>query len=161
MEIVVKGKEIILEKDYLTDAEVHVIVQEALKAYNKKGDFEDYDYSPLSMNTVFYILLFAQCIKDYDDKSLDVYNEYYNAGVQYELLNVVTNAKEAYDLMMTISKSMSSIENIISKNLNKLIDSAMSKIPDDETMIKMIDSLPQEWQNTLKQYNQIIGKGDE
>ena len=110
------------------------------------------------MVTNFYALLFGFCIEGYDIDSDEDYNKYYNIGTHYELLRVVTNADEAYHLMMSLSKQMISVENIIDKNLNKLVDTITEKIPDAKTMNKMINKLPKEWQNVVNQYNEITGK---
>ena len=77
-------------------------------------------------------------------------------GVQYELLKVITNADEAYHLMMSLSKQMFSVENILDKNLNKLVNLISKKIPDKKTLNEMIDKLPDEWKSALGEYNQIM-----
>ena len=105
-----------------------------------------------------YVLIFGFCIEGYNIDSDEDYNKYYNIGTHYELLRVVTNADEAYHLMMSLSKQMISVENIIDKNLNKLVDTITEKIPDAKTMNKMINKLPKEWQNVVNQYNEITGK---
>lgn len=158
MEITVKGNKITLKKDYLTNGEVNYIVSEVLKIYNDSGDIEGYDYNPLTMVTNFYALLFGFCIEGYDIDSDEDYNKYYNIGTHYELLRVVTNADEAYHLMMSLSKQMISVENIIDKNLNKLINMITEKIPDAKTMNKMVNKLPKDWQKVVNQYNEITGK---
>ena len=114
MEITVKGNKITLKKDYLTNGEVNYIVGELLKIYNDSGDIEGYDYNPLTMITNFYALLFGFCIEGYDIDSDEDYNKYYNIGAHYELLRVVTNADEAYHLMISLSKQISPFKNFIS-----------------------------------------------
>ena len=156
--ITVKEKKITLKKDYLTNGEVNYIVGEVLKIYDQSGDIDGYDYSPLAMITNFYALLFAECIEGYDLDDVDMYNEYYNIGTQYELLRVVTNADEAYHLMISLSKQIISVENIIDKNLNKLINMVIERIPDAKTMNKMVNKLPKDWQKVVNQYNEITGK---
>ena len=115
MEITVKGNKITLKKDYLTNGEVNYIVGEVLKIYDNSGDIEGYDYSPLTMITNFYALLFGFCIEGYNIDSDEDYNKYYNIGTHYELLRIVTNADEAYHLMMSLSKQIISVENIVDK----------------------------------------------
>ena len=116
MEIEVKGNKIELSKSFLTNGEVNYIITEVLKIYNQNDDdIEGLDYSPLAMMTNFYALLFSMCIKDYNLDDIGMYNKYYNMGVQYELLKVITNADEAYHLMMSLSKQMFSVENILDK----------------------------------------------
>ena len=157
MEIEVKGNKIELSKSFLTNGEVNYIITEVLKIYNQNDDdIEGLDYSPLAMMTNFYALLFSMCIKDYNLDDIGMYNEYYNMGVQYELLKVITNADEAYHLMMSLSKQMFSVENILDKNLNKLVNLISKKIPDKKTLNEMIDKLPDEWKNALGEYNQIM-----
>lgn len=158
MEITVKGNKITLKKDYLTNGEVAQIVKIALEIHNQTEDIEGYDYSPISMITNFYALLFDFCIEDYDLDKTEDYDKYYNLGTQYELLRVVTNADEAYHLMMSLSKQMTSLENIIDKNLNKFINMITEKIPDAKTMNKMINKLPKEWQKVINEHNEIVGK---
>ena len=158
MEITVKGNKITLKKDYLTNGEVAQIVKIALEIHNQAEDIEGYDYSPISMITNFYALLFDFCIEDYDLDKTEDYDKYYNLGTQYELLRVVTNADEAYHLMMSLSKQMTSLENIIDKNLNKFINMITEKIPDAKTMNKMINKLPKEWQKVINEHNEIVGK---
>ena len=139
MEITVKNEKIKLKQDYLTNGEVNYIVGEVLKIYNQEGDIDGYSYSPLAMITNFYALLFSICIDGYDIDNIEDYNKYYNIGTHYELLRIVTNADEAYHLMMSLSKQMISVENIIDKNLNKLVDTITEKIPDAKTMNKIIN----------------------
>jgi len=158
MEITVKNEKIKLKKDYLTNGEVNYILGEVLKIYNQEGDIDGYSYSPLAMITNFYALLFSICIEGYDIDNIEDYNKYYNIGTHYELLRVVTNADEAYHLMMSLSKQMVSVENIIDKNLNNLIDFVMAKVPDTKAMTKMVNKLPKDWQKAVSEYNQIIGK---
>ena len=86
------------------------------------------------------------------------YNKYYNIGTHYELLRIVTNADEAYHLMMSLSKQIISVENIVDKNLNKLINMITEKIPDAKTMNKMINKLPKDWQKVVDEHNEIVGK---
>lgn len=156
--ITVKEKKITLKKDYLTNGEVNYIVGEVLKIYDQSGDIDGYDYSPLAMITNFYALLFAECIEGYDLDDVDMYNEYYNIGTQYELLRVVTNADEAYYLMMSLSKQINSIENTVNRSLQKIVGMISDKIPDAKTMTKMVNKLPKEWQKAVDDYNQITGK---
>lgn len=158
MEITVKGNKIKLKKDYLTNGEVNYIVEEVLKIYDNPGDIKGYNYSPLTMITNFYALLFGFCIDGYDIDSDDDYNKYYNIGTHYELLRIVTNADEAYHLMISLSKELISVENIIDRNLNNLVDTILNKIPDAKAMNKMINKLPKEWQSVVSQYNAITGK---
>ena len=158
MEITVKNEKIKLKKDYLTNGEVNYIVGEVLKIYDNSGDIEGYDYSPLTMITNFYALLFGFCIEGYDIDSDEDYNKYYNIGAHYELLRVVTNADEAYHLMMSLSKQINSIENTLNRSLQKIVGMISDKIPDAKAMTKMINKLPKEWQKAVDDYNQIIGK---
>ena len=158
MEITVKGNKITLKKDYLTNGEVNYIVGEVLKIYNQEGDIDGYSYSPLAMITNFYALLFSICIDGYDIDNIEDYNKYYNIGTHYELLRIVTNADEAYHLMMSLSKQIISVENIVDKNLNKLINMVIERIPDAKTMNKMVNKLPKDWQKVVNQYNEITGK---
>ena len=158
MEITVKGNKITLKKDYLTNGEVNYIVGEVLKIYNDSGDIEGYDYNPLTMITNFYALLFGFCIEGYDIDSDEDYNKYYNIGAHYELLRVVTNADEAYHLMISLSKQIISVENIVDKNLNKLINMVIERIPDAKTMNKMVNKLPKDWQKVVDEHNEIVGK---
>ena len=158
MEITVKNEKIKLKQDYLTNGEVNYIVGEVLKIYNQEGDIDGYSYSPLAMITNFYALLFSICIDGYDIDNIEDYNKYYNIGTHYELLRIVTNADEAYHLMMSLSKQIISVENIVDKNLNKLINMVAERIPDAKTMNKMVNKLPKDWQNIVNQYNEITGK---
>ena len=102
MEIKVKEETIKLKKDFLTNGEVNYIVSEVLKLYNETGDIKDYNFSPLTMIGNFYSLLFEACIEDYDNSTIDDFNHYYSLGVQYKLLMVITNDREAYDLNIKI-----------------------------------------------------------
>lgn len=158
MEVTVKNEKIKLKKDYLTNGEVNYILSEVLKIYSQEGDIEEYSYSPLAMITNFYALLFSICIEDYNIDNIEDYDKYYNIGTHYELLRTVTNADEAYHLMMSLSKQMVSIENVIDKNLNKLINCVMAKMPDTKTMTKIVNKLPKDWQKVVSEYSQIIGK---
>lgn len=158
MKITVRDTEINLKKDYLTNSEVNYIVEAVLKLYDKDGDIDQYSFSPLTMITNFYSLLFEVCIEDYNPDDIEDYNKYYNLGVQYELLKVVVNAEEAYHLMMSISKDMSSLEAIVNKGINKLLGLLDTKMPDAKAMNKMVNKLPKEWKKVVTDYNNIIGK---
>ena len=158
MEITVKNEKIKLKKDYLTNGEVTQIVKIALEIHNQAEDIEGYDYSPISMITNFYALLFDFCIEDYDLDKTEDYDKYYNLGTQYELLRVVTNADEAYHLMMSLSKQMTSLENIIDKNLKSVVEMVANKLPDAKAMAKMVNELPKEWQKVINEHNEIVGK---
>ena len=158
MEITVKNEKIKLKKDYLTNGEVNYIVGEVLKIYDNSGDIEGYDYSPLTMITNFYALLFGFCIEGYNIDSDEDYNKYYNIGAHYELLRIVTNADEAYHLMMSLSKQIIGVENIVDKNLNKLINMVIERIPDAKTMNKMVNKLRKDWQKVVDEHNEIVGK---
>ena len=158
MKITVRDTEINLKKDYLTNSEVNYIVEAVLKLYDKDGDIDQYSFSPLTMITNFYSLLFEVCIEGYNPDDIEDYNKYYNLGVQYELLKVVVNAEEAYHLMMSISKDMSSLEAIINKGINKLLGLLDAKMPDAKAMNKMVNKLPKEWKKVVTDYNNIIGK---
>lgn len=158
MEITVKNEKIKLKQDYLTNGEVNYILGEVLKIYNQEGDIDGYSYSPLAMITNFYALLFSICIEGYDIDNIEDYNKYYNIGIHYELLRVVTNADEAYHLMMSLSKQMVSVESVLDNNLNKLVNFIMEKIPDAKTMTKLVNKLPKEWQKVIDEHNEIVGK---
>ena len=158
MEITVKNEKVNLKRDYITNGEVNYIISEVLKIYNEEGDIEGFGYNHLSMVTNFYALLFSLCIEGYDIDKIEDYDKYYNLGTQYELLKVVTNAEEAYHLMMSLSKQVVSVENIIDKNLNNLVNLIMEKIPDAKTMSKMVDKLPKEWKDVIAEHNKIVGK---
>lgn len=60
--------------------------------------------------------------------------------------------------MMSLSKQIISVENIVDKNLNKLINMVIERIPDAKTMNKMVNKLPKDWQKVVNQYNEITGK---
>lgn len=158
MKITVRDTEINLKKDYLTNSEVNYIVEAVLKLYDKDGDIDQYSFSPLTMITNFYSLLFEVCIEGYNPDDIEDYNKYYNLGVQYELLKVVVNAEEAYHLMMSISKDMSSLEAIVNKGINKLLGLLDTKMPDAKAMNKIVNKLPKEWKKVVTDYNNIIGK---
>ena len=134
MEITVKGNKITLKKDYLTNGEVNYIVGEVLKIYNQEGDIDGYSYSPLAMITNFYALLFSICIDGYDIDNIEDH------------------------LMMSLSKQIISVENIVDKNLNKLINMVIERIPDAKTMNKMVNKLPKDWQKVVDEHNEIVGK---
>lgn len=161
MEITVKGNKIKLVKDYLTNGEVNYIVSEVLKIYDNPGDVDGYNYSPLAMLTNFYALLFGFCIEGYEIESSDDYNKYYNIGTQYELLRVVTNAEEAYHLVMSLSKEIVGIENVIERKLGHFIDNILEKIPDPKSMNKLANKIPKEWQKVFNEYNAITGNKNE
>lgn len=156
----IKGTEVKLKKDYLTNAEVNYILSEVLNTYIKSGDIEDYDFSPLSMITAFYSLLFSVCIEDYEISNIDDYNKYYNIGTQYELLKNITNAEEAYHLMMLLSERLSDFNGILNKGINNLMNFLSSKIPDAKEMNKMVNKLPKEWQKVMNDYNNITNKNN-
>ena len=156
----IKGTEVKLKKDYLTNAEVNYILSEVLNTYIKSGDIKDYDFSPLSMITAFYSLLFSICIEDYEISNIDDYNKYYNIGAQYELLKNITNAEEAYHLMMLLSERLSDFNGILNKGINNLMDFLSSKIPDAKEMNKMVNKLPKEWQKVMNDYNNITNKNN-
>jgi len=157
MKITVKDKEIELVRDYLTNGEVNYIVSTVLKMYKQSGDIDGYRYSPLTMLTNFYALLFGFCIEGYDIESDDDYNKYYNIGTQYELLKVVTNADEAYHLAMELSNRLNSIENIVDINMNKFVELVSTKMTDIGELQDIMNKLPNEWKEVAGQFNKITG----
>lgn len=120
-EITVKDKVFKLKKDYLTNIEVNYIVSEVLKLYNQEGDIENYRFSPLTMMSNFYSLLFQCCIEGYDFNNSEDYENAYNCGLHKLLIENITNAKEAYNLMLDISNKFNGLEYIISRALDELI----------------------------------------
>lgn len=157
-EIIVKDETIKLKKDYLTNGEVNYMVKTALEIYNAEGDIEGYGYSPLSMFTNFYALLFGMCIEDYNIDSIEDYDKYYNLGVHTELMMEITNAMEAYNLLVSISKQLCDIPNVIDRSIQKIINIMAEKIPNGEELSKMMEKMPKEWNKVLSEYNNIIGE---
>lgn len=157
-EIIVKGETIKLKKDYLTNGEINYMVKTALEIYNAEGDIEGYGYSPLSMFTNFYALLFGMCIEDYNIDSVEDYDKYYNLGTHTELMMEITNATEAYNLLVSISKQLCDIPNVIDRSIQKIINIMAEKIPNGEELSKMMKKMPKEWNKVLSEYNNIIGE---
>lgn len=160
-EITIKEQTIKLKKDYLTNDEVNYMITEALEAYKEPSGIEGYNFNALNMMTNFNALLFSYCIDDYDIGNIDDYNKYYNLGVQTELLMEITNAMEAYNLLNSIAKQMSSISGVIDKGLNSLISVISTKMPEREALEKMMKKLPKEFNKALEDYNNIIGNNNE
>lgn len=157
MEIEVKGQKIKLKKDYLTNGEVNYIVVNVLELYNTSDDIKDYSFSPLSMYTNFYSLLFELCIEDYIQGDADSYNKYYNLGAQYELMKIVVNAQEAYNILIDTANKMSSVAGVLDKGITNIVKFLNEKIPDQKTMMKLANKLPKEWQKAVNEYNNITG----
>lgn len=152
-EITVKNEVFKLKKDYLTNIEVNYIVSEVLKLYNQEGDIDDYRFSPLTMMSNFYSLLFQCCIEGYNFDNEEDYEKAYNCGLHKLLIENITNAEEAYKMILDISNKFNGLEYIISQALTEL----MKKIPDAKAMNKMINKLPKEMQEAVKQYEMITG----
>ena len=74
------------------------------------------------------------------------------------MLKSVTNADEAYHLVMSISKDMASLESIVNDGINKLLNIVTEKVPDAKAMSKMVNKLPKEWKKVVEDYNNITGK---
>lgn len=156
MEIKVKEETIKLKKDFLTNGEVNYIVSEVLKLYNETGDIKDYNFNPLTMIGNFYSLLFEACIEDYDNSSIDDFNHYYSLGVQYKLLKVITNAREAYDLMIKISNQMSKLDNTISVFLNRVLTILNDKMLSKDELETAFKDLPKELENALSDLKEVF-----
>ncbi len=141
----------------LSAAQVSNLVKGAIEIY-KEGDFvEDYAFNPVDMEINFYAGLFYYTIEGYDkiEDNDEKFNELFTNGVHNELMDKITNAKMAYDLMWkTANEIGSSIGSILSK-VNSFIDNIPSNIDDLEKISK---NLPKEWEKVFNQYSQIIGK---
>lgn len=162
MEIKIKDNVIKLKKDFLTNVEVNYIIKESLSSYmdSEEEDIEGYLYNPLAMMFTFYLLLFSTCLEDFDSDSLDDYEKYYSMGVQYELLRCVTNADEAYHTLISTSEKISSLENVLYNGINKVIKLLEEKMPEKDSMEKMMKKLPKDFTKVIGEYNNIFNKDD-
>lgn len=160
MEIKIKDNVIKLKKDFLTNVEVNYIIKESLSSYmdSEEEDIEGYLYNPLAMMFTFYLLLFSTCLEDFDSDSLDDYEKYYSMGVQYELLRRVTNADEAYHTLISTSEKISSLENVLYNGINKVIKLLEEKMPEKDSMEKMMKKLPKDFTKAIDEYNNIFNK---
>lgn len=157
MEIRKNNCTVTLKKEFLSNGEIYEILRKVLKIYKDTNDFEGYSFSPFTMETNFFALLFDVCIKDYDIKNIDEFDKLFNAGIHEELLDKVTNAKYAYDKMNEIARGMSGIEGILDKNLTALLEIIKTRIPDEKTLTKMLNRLPKEWKRVTEGYSKITG----
>lgn len=152
-EITVKDKVYKLKKDYLTNGEVNYIVSSVIDIYRKEEDIVGYKFSPLSAMSNFYFLLFQLCIDGYDADDNDMYEELYCAGVHKTLIEEVTNADEAYDLLLDTMDNLQNIGNILSTILGEIV----SKLPDAKDLNDIAEKLPEQWKEAIGRYEDITG----
>jgi len=158
MEMKIGGETIKLKKDYLSIDEVEASVGAAISAAVEKGDFDFYDFSPMSMKVSFYASLFYYCIEDFDIENSEDFNKYYNLGVQTELLKAIKNAQDAYDMMMSIYQDMTNIQGTLLKGIDKIIKVLEEKLPKEKELKKLLNKIPKEWGKVSEEYKEIIGE---
>lgn len=146
--------DITLKQDYLTGGQVGNLVTEAIEIYKQGGLFEDYAFNPVDMEINFYAGLFYLLIEDYKIDDNEQFEELFKKGVHKEILEKVTNAQLAYDLMWKTAKE---IGNSIGSILNK-IDAFIGNLPENEKLDELMEKLPAEWQTVKKEYEEITGQ---
>lgn len=146
--------DITLKQDYLTGGQVGNLVTEAVEIYKQGGLFEDYAFNPVDMEINFYAGLFYLLIEDYKIDDNEQFEELFKKGVHKEILEKVTNAQLAYDLMWKTAKE---IGNSIGSILNK-IDTFIGNLPENEKLDELMKKLPAEWQTVKKEYEEITGQ---
>lgn len=146
--------DITLKQDYLTGGQVGNLVTEAIEIYKQGGLFEDYAFNPVDMEINFYAGLFYLLIEDYKIDDNEQFEELFKKGVHKEILEKVTNAQLAYDLMWKTAKE---IGNSIGSILNK-IDTFIGNLPENEKLDELVEKLPAEWQTVKKEYEEITGQ---
>lgn len=146
--------DITLKQDYLTGGQVGNLVTEAVEIYKQGGLFEDYAFNPVDMEINFYAGLFYLLIEDYKIDDNEQFEELFKKGVHKEILEKVTNAQLAYDLMWKTAKE---IGNSIGSILNK-IDTFIGNLPENEKLDELMEKLPAEWQTVKKEYEEITGQ---
>lgn len=146
--------DITLKQDYLTGGQVGNLVAEAVEIYKQGGLFEDYAFNPVDMEINFYAGLFYLLIEDYKIDDNEQFEELFKKGVHKEILEKVTNAQLAYDLMWKTAKE---IGNSIGSILKK-IDTFIGNLPENEKLDELMEKLPEEWQTVKKEYEEITGK---
>lgn len=146
--------DITLKQDYLTGGQVSNLVAEAVEIYKQGGLFEDYAFNPVDMEINFYAGLFYLLIEDYKIDDNEQFEELFKKGVHKEILEKVTNAQLAYDLMWKTAKE---IGNSIGSILNK-IDTFIGNLPENEKLDELMEKLPAEWQTVKKEYKEITGQ---
>lgn len=146
--------DITLKKDYLTGGQVGNLVTEAIEIYKDGGLFEDYAFNPVDMEINFYAGLFYLLVPDYNIEDNEQFEELFSKGVHKEILEKVTNAQLAYDLMWKTAKELgSSMGRLISK-----VDTFMSNLPENEKLDELMEKLPEEWKTVKTEFEQITGQ---
>jgi len=151
-EIEKNGVKVNLKREYLTGGQVGNLVTEAVKIYKEGGLFEDYAFNPVDMEINFYAGLFLLTIDDYNIDDNEQFEELFGAGIHIELLKEIRNAQLAYDLMW---KTANEVGNSLGSILYK-IRAIMEKIPEGEDLNKLMEKLPQEWQDVKNEFSEII-----
>lgn len=148
-----KIEDITLKKDYLTGGQVGNLVTEAIEIYKNGGLFDDYAFNPVDMEINFYAGLFYLLVPDYNIEDNEQFEKLFSKGIHKEILEKVTNAQLAYDLMWKTAKEVgSSIGGILQK-----IDNFVKNLPDTNEMGELMEKLPKEWETVKNDYNNIIG----
>jgi hypothetical protein len=146
--------DITLKQDYLTGGQVGNLVAEAIEIYKQGGLFEDYAFNPIDMEINFYAGLFYLLIEDYKIDDNEQFEELFKKGIHKEILEKVTNAQLAYDLMW---KTANEISNSIGSILKK-IDTFIGNLPENEKLDELMEKIPEEWQTVKKEYEEITGQ---
>lgn len=145
--------DITLKKDYLTGGQVGNLVTEAVEIYKNGGLFEDYAFNPVDMEINFYAGLFYLLVPNYNIEDSEQFEELFSKGIHKEILEKVTNAQLAYDLMWKTAKEVgNSIGSILKK-----IDNFMNNLPESDKLEALMEKLPKEWENVKNDYHNIIG----
>lgn len=146
------GYDFEIKQEYLTGGQVTNLVTEAIKIYKNGGFLDDYAFNPVDMEINFYAGLFYLTIEDYDINSTEQFEELFSHNVHKYLLESITNAQLAYDLMWKTSRE---IGNSIGSLLYK-ISTFLDNLPEQEDLNKLMDKLPEEWKNVKEQYDDIM-----
>lgn len=154
MKVNYNGYDFELKETALTGGQVGNLVTESIKIYTDGGLLEEYAFNPVDMEINFYAGLFYLTVNNYDIDDKNRFEELFSHGIHKYILENVTNAKLAYDLMWKTAKEVSnSIGSILYK-----INSFLDNLPEAEDLDKLIDKLPEEWKTVKQEYDDIIGK---
>jgi hypothetical protein len=141
-------------KDYLTQAEYNALIKVSIDdLIYGVSDIEGYRYDILGADNAFFKSLCSICITDCND---ELFEKVFNNGTHRDLLILIKNAQDAYDMFWNMIDKIDSIENIIDINLQNIIKLIGEKIPDGTSMEKLAKKLPKEWQKVLEEHQNIV-----
>lgn len=158
MKLIIDEKEYEV-KDFLTTSDFRALVKTTMEAFingqmtvNGKylvDGISGYMGNPGCAYDEFCRSLGTLCIKDFDG---ELHEKIFSLGEYEHLMHEIKNAMTAYEIVNANLERYFTLSN----SLNQFLTLLAQKLPDEETLNKMLKKLPKEWNKVFKEYQSII-----